>query len=363
MQQLLGRKSGVVDAGGADFEHSGFVAKIAALECETKAYVASVGEDGFVNVWCLSTDGCFKPILELKSESTQSDSCFSAVAITKGERLVTGSVDGMVQVWSLRRSRFVSLIARHSATVTALATDELRPLSRTMDCMISVVVSGSTDGSLYVSDLETLEFARLFEGHTEEVTALCILPRQRRIVSASFDGFATIWSIDGDDRVSLNGHKERVTQLCALDRGKRVASSCFSGHVYIWCSTTGACLWSKEVGFEFVSGMALQRYAIASYRGVSSLNSGGSQMNLCPYFCVRGDDLDELAIVSAIDCEGVMANCIFDAPVTALGEVWALDAKGKHTAIVLAGLQTGQLLSVELVTTFASKPRPNYRLD
>jgi WD40 repeat protein len=249
----------------------------------------------------------------------------------------------------------------HPAAITCLASNELYAKDSEDDDddvgFVSIVVSGATDGSLFISDLEDAESARELQGHVEEVTALCILPRQRRVVSASFDGFATIWSVDTEDRIPLNGHQDRVTQLCAIDRGKRVASSCHSGHVYVWCSITGSLLWSMEVGYEFASALSLERYAIASCWGMNAMSLPSTKIRSCPYFSARGDELDELSVVSALDREDVVARCVFDAPITALDEVWSQDASGKRLVYIVVGLETGTVLLTELVTTFGAPSR------
>jgi hypothetical protein len=79
-------------------------------------------------------------------------------------------------------------------------------------------MGASSDGPLYIPDLETLEFASIFNGITEVIAAY-ILPHQRRNITGPVDEFAMMWSIADDDRVYLNGHRALVTEICALDCG------------------------------------------------------------------------------------------------------------------------------------------------
>ena len=76
------------------------------------------------------------------------------------------------------------------------------------------------------------ETARL-EGHSERVTALCVLP-DGRLASGSYDNTIRLWDVaTGAETARLEGHSGRVAALCLLPDG-RLASGSWDNTIRLW---------------------------------------------------------------------------------------------------------------------------------
>jgi WD40 repeat protein len=76
------------------------------------------------------------------------------------------------------------------------------------------------------------EAARL-EGHSDWVSALCVLP-DGRLASGSSDGTIRLWDmVRGAEAARLEGHSDWVTVLCVLPDG-RLASGSDDGTIRLW---------------------------------------------------------------------------------------------------------------------------------
>ncbi len=82
------------------------------------------------------------------------------------------------------------------------------------------------------------ETARL-EGHTNMVSALCVLP-DGRLASGSYDHTIRLWdATSGTETARLEGHTDQVTALCVLPDG-RLASGSDDHTIRLWDTTSGA---------------------------------------------------------------------------------------------------------------------------
>uniref|UniRef100_A0A6U0YXN7 Uncharacterized protein n=1 Tax=Polytomella parva TaxID=51329 RepID=A0A6U0YXN7_9CHLO len=78
-----------------------------------------------------------------------------------------------------------------------------------------LLVSGSRDKRLLVWSASSAEQLLELEGHTEQVTCLCVLP-SGAVVSGSLDGTLMVWR--GSNRIAtLKGHKGPVLSLISLE--------------------------------------------------------------------------------------------------------------------------------------------------
>jgi WD40 repeat protein len=108
----------------------------------------------------------------------------------------------------------------HSAQVTALC---VLPDGR--------LASGSYDNTIRLWDLTTgAESARL-EGHSAWVTALCVLP-DGRLASGSWDYAILLWD-PKTEAARRHGHSGQVTALCVLPDG-RLASGSWDKTIWLW---------------------------------------------------------------------------------------------------------------------------------
>jgi len=109
-------------------------------------------------------------------------------AITRtpnGRFIITGSTDGMIWIWNANTNKCVGAFEGHTSRVFSLAV--------TKDG--KYIVSGGYDRTVRLWDLETGQCLRVFRGHTKCVRSVNISPDDSIIASGSIDGTVRIWPL------------------------------------------------------------------------------------------------------------------------------------------------------------------------
>ena len=112
-----------------------------------------------------------------------------AVALTAdGKRAISGSSDKTLRVWDLEGNQPPRVLEGHTGAVhaVALTADGKR------------AVSGSDDKTLRVWDLEGNQSPRVLEGHTDAVQAVALTADGKRAVSGSDDKTLRVWDLEGN---------------------------------------------------------------------------------------------------------------------------------------------------------------------
>jgi len=144
-----------------------------------------------------------------------------------GNRVVSGSDDNTLKVWSVTSGKCLRTLIGHTGGVWS------SQMSGT------VVISGSTDRTLKVWNAETGQCRHTLYGHSS--TVRCMSLHQNQVVSGSRDATLRVWDVDtGTCRHILMGHVAAVR--CVQFDGKRVVSGAYDYTVRVWDPETEACL-------------------------------------------------------------------------------------------------------------------------
>lgn len=329
-------------------QHKGFVTKLVACDSGSMPAAASVGQEGDVKVWSLIRGEEGALLWDLSSVRQESRKDFSVASVSE-DFVLGGSVDGFVKIWSLRLARTVRSRRSHMGAVTAIASTAVLDPGNPF-----YIVSGSTDGSVVAFDLFSRSWERIFPSCSmDEITALFVLTERRAFLVGSYDGFASLWSLEtGERSLSLNGHKDHVTQFRALDGPRHLfASSCSSGFAYVWSADDGSLLWIKHVGYDLTS-FSLELYCSRHF----ARDTRDSTPTKGPYFCARSAKRDEeLVALRVSGGHEVMARAAMTSSITAIEEIRLGHRGQENEMIVLVGLSTGLVVPVEVVTGVATK--------
>jgi WD domain, G-beta repeat/CHAT domain len=103
-----------------------------------------------------------------------------------GRRLVSGASDRTLRVWDLETGRVVATLQGHAGRVKACA---VTPDGRRL-------VSGSDDHTLKVWDLESGRPVATLQGHPGGAIACAVAPDGRRLVSGSADRTLKVWDLE-----------------------------------------------------------------------------------------------------------------------------------------------------------------------
>jgi WD40 repeat protein/tRNA A-37 threonylcarbamoyl transferase component Bud32 len=102
------------------------------------------------------------------------------------------------------------------------------------------VLSGSADNTLILWDVQTGALLRRYEGHSDTVRSLCLLPEGRRFISASQDKTLRLWDLDTGKTLSIfNGHTAGVNAVCVRRDGQYALSASEDGTLRLWDLSSG----------------------------------------------------------------------------------------------------------------------------
>jgi WD40 repeat protein len=192
-------------------------------------------------------------------------SAIEAIALTRdGERLVSGSFDRTVRIWSLATGRELRTLRGHGARVTAvgLTLDGRSVISGSEDRTLRIwnvdsglqeaeiptangvkvltvaphggqVVAGLADGSIQVVDLPTGAVKPL-AGHTRSISGLAFTPDGRHLVSASEDGTLGIWDLADGSAERFDGQAGPLRAMAMAVGGDRVFYDAQGCTIAVW---------------------------------------------------------------------------------------------------------------------------------
>ncbi|XP_072931323.1 F-box/WD repeat-containing protein 7 isoform X2 [Epargyreus clarus] len=144
-----------------------------------------------------------------------------------GNRILSGSDDTTLKVWSAITGKCLRTLVGHSGGVWS------------SQMVGDLVISGSTDRTLRVWNAKTGQCLKVLAGHTS--TVRCMHLHQNRVVSGSRDATLRVWSIpEGRCLRVLVGHLAAVR--CVQYDGKVVVSGAYDFFVKVWNPDTGECL-------------------------------------------------------------------------------------------------------------------------
>ncbi|XP_073950502.1 F-box and WD-40 domain protein 7 [Choristoneura fumiferana] len=144
-----------------------------------------------------------------------------------GNRILSGSDDTTLKVWSAITGKCLRTLVGHSGGVWS------------SQMVGDLVISGSTDRTLRVWNAKTGHCQKVLAGHTS--TVRCMHLYNNRVVSGSRDATLRVWSIpEGRCLRVLVGHLAAVR--CVQYDGKVVVSGAYDYFVKVWNPDTGECL-------------------------------------------------------------------------------------------------------------------------
>ena len=149
-----------------------------------------------------------------------------AVALSAdGRRAVSGSTDQTLRVWDVEGGCEVRMLKGHTDGVTAVAlsADGRR------------AVSGSFDETLKVWDVESGRELRTLKGHSGSVCSVALSADGRRAVSGSVDRTLKVWDVEsGRELGTLKGHAEPVLAVALSADGLRAMSGSEDQTLKVW---------------------------------------------------------------------------------------------------------------------------------
>ncbi|CAH8526851.1 unnamed protein product [Schistosoma margrebowiei] len=144
--------------------------------------------DGFIEVWNFTT-GKLRKDLKYQAQDTfmmMEDSVLCLTFSRDSEMLASGAKDGTIKIWRIQNGQCLKRLEKaHHKGVTAIQFSKDN----------THLLSASLDHSIRIHGMKSCKIIKEFTGHTGVVNSVAFLPDGHNIISGSADGSVRIWSI------------------------------------------------------------------------------------------------------------------------------------------------------------------------
>ncbi|XP_028830875.1 F-box/WD repeat-containing protein 7-like isoform X2 [Denticeps clupeoides] len=203
--------------------------------------IVSGSDDNTLKVWSAITGKCLRTLVGHTGGVWSSQ--------MQDGTIISGSTDRTLKVWNAETGECVHTLYGHTSTVRCMHLHGKR------------VVSGSRDATLRVWDVETGQCLHVLMGHVAAVR--CVQYDGRRVVSGAYDFMVKVWDPETETCLhTLQGHTNRVYSL-QFD-GIHVVSGSLDTSIRVWDVESGNCIHTLTGHQSLTSGMELKDNTLVS---------------------------------------------------------------------------------------------------
>jgi WD40 repeat protein len=177
-------------------------------------------------------------------------------SVNLGNLLISGSTDKTLRIWDLDNELCTNILHGHSEAIVCVCVSPT-------DCMDPVVVSGSVDKSLIQWSLEHGNPIRVLKGHKGVVNAVSIsadldLPV---IVSSGVDNMIICWKVsDGSQIGMIHGHDGPISALALSHiRIPIIISGGDDKYLRVWDLSTGSLIETLKGQHSEINALAVSK--------------------------------------------------------------------------------------------------------
>ena len=174
------------------------------------------------------------------------------IAITPdGTKMVSGSKS--LIVWDMKTGTILKTLTGHKSVNAVVITSDGKQ-----------IVSGSTDSTIKIWDIETGKNINTLIGHHSSIRAIAITPDGKNIVSASHDTTLKVWDLQtGECLCTCIEHQKSVTVLAIHPDGDKVISGDDDKRLIIWNLKNGQLLRNIKTFEGYLYAIAITNYGFS----------------------------------------------------------------------------------------------------
>ncbi|XP_039265329.2 F-box/WD repeat-containing protein 7-like isoform X2 [Styela clava] len=203
--------------------------------------IVSGSDDNTLKVWSVVSGKCLRTLTGHTGGVWASQ--------MRKNMIISGSTDRTLKIWNADTGNCVHTLYGHTSTVRCMALHD------------NIVVSGSRDATLRVWDVDTGECLHVLSGHMAAVRCVCY--DGKLVVSGAYDYNVKVWDPIREECLhTLQGHTNRVYSL-QFD-GVHVVSGSLDTSIRVWSVETGICLHTLIGHQSLTSGMELKNNILVS---------------------------------------------------------------------------------------------------
>ncbi|XP_015930288.1 F-box/WD repeat-containing protein 7 isoform X2 [Parasteatoda tepidariorum] len=203
--------------------------------------IVSGSDDNTLKVWSASTGKCLRTLVGHTGGVWSSQMWLNII--------ISGSTDRTLKVWNADTGQCIHTLYGHTSTVRCMHLHENK------------VVSGSRDATLRVWDVDTGKCLHVLVGHVAAVR--CVQYNGKLVVSGAYDYMVKVWNPEREECIhTLQGHTNRVYSL-QFD-GVHVVSGSLDTSIRVWDVETGGCKHTLMGHQSLTSGMELRNSILVS---------------------------------------------------------------------------------------------------
>ncbi|KAK8386584.1 hypothetical protein O3P69_010900 [Scylla paramamosain] len=178
-----------------------------------------------------------------------------------GQYLVTGSFDGIIEVWNFTTGKIRKDLKYQEKDSYMMMETAVLSLAFSRDS--EMLASGSQGGQVKVWRVNTGQCLRKVErAHSEGVTSLAFNKDNSQVMSTSFDNTLRVHGLkSGKTLKEFRGHSSFVNQATFTQDGHNIISASSDGTVKVWSVKTTECIATFK-SLAGVTSMDLPVYSV-----------------------------------------------------------------------------------------------------